>query len=277
MKKQILILALLISLIFSGTSMAAVSGETLINSQDSTQTGTTVKGIRVKDAGTVGAIGITSGAIASGSMMYDTINTNYTGIRGDTTNGLWVNIKNPTTFTFAGNHTPSDAYTNPTDAINSYSLFGGWNGGSWERIFTSNNNTDGTPTRSLGILETDTDLRVFNGTGWDRSRSGVNMGQALVDNSSNASVNVTTNTTTVVKATAGVLNAVFVNAIGTTSTAKFYNIASAGCTGTPGSGFVFTMSTVTLGQLVTINHTFSLGICVVSAGAAAADFSALYR
>lgn len=163
---------------------------------------------------------------------------------------------------------------NLSNAVYNY-LF---NGTTWDRARSGGNAADAEATTSLGLTETDSYCRTFNGATWDRCRSSVITGQALVDWSSTSSNNITTNVTTAVKATGGIVNRIFVNGVGTTSTAAFYNIASAGCTGTPASGYVATLATTTLNATVELAHTFTLGICVVTAaGAGAADISVLYR
>lgn len=158
----------------------------------------------------------------------------------------------------------------------------GFNGTTFDRLKSEGNNADGVATSTLGSLMQKAYAMIFNGTTWDRQRSGIITGQALVDWSSTSSSNITTNVTTAVKGTGGILNTIVLNAAGTTSTVALYNIASAGCTGTPASGYVITIPTGTLGtsisgNFVAINHTFTLGICVLTAGAAAADISVLYR
>jgi len=78
----------------------------------------------------------TSGIAAVGPYVYDAGNTRWDRLRGDTTNGMWVNVKagTITAGSFTGTKTPADTYTNPTDAINSYSLNGVFNGTTWDRL-----------------------------------------------------------------------------------------------------------------------------------------------
>ena len=253
----------------------AVSGESLVNVQNPSISTTILAPVRLKDAGNIGDA-ITKGLMATGIMSYN--GTNWDKVRGDTTNGIDVDVTRITgTVTMTGAITPADAFANPTTAVNGNSLLSGFNGTTWDRIRSEGTNADGDAVLTLGALAAEAYNKVFNGTTWDRLRSGITTGSVLTDNSSNASSNITTNATTAVKATGGVLNAVIVNVVGTTSTVALYNIASAGCTGTPASGYAFTLSTATLALDTNINHTFTLGICAVTAGAAAADISALYR
>ncbi len=277
MKKILVTLSILSILCITSTSYAVVGGEALMNVQDTAAPTGVVQANRVKDAGTVTTDALTSGIISAGGFVWNTGTSNWDRMYGDHTNGVWTNIKSSIALTFAGTHTPADSYANPTDAINSFSLNGVWNGATWNRMIQGDNTADGETASATGIQSSEVYNKIFNGTTYDRLRSGVITGQVLVDNSSNASSHITTNTTTAVKATAGVLNAMIINTTGTTSTAAFYNIASAGCTGTPASGYAFTLGTSALALDSQIDHTFTLGICVLTAGGAAADISVLYR
>lgn len=100
-----------------------------------------------------------------------------------------------------------------------------------------------------------------------------------VDFVSNAVVNIPTNTTTIVDANNGAVHGVIVNTAGTTSKAEFYDIASAGCSGTPTSGYLFGIQTTatTNPYAMMINHIFTNGICVVTTGGSAANISVLYK
>ena len=97
------------------------------------------------------------------------------------------------------------------------------------------------------------------------------------DTTSNSVKNVTTNATTIIKASTGTLNTIIINTAGTTSTVAFYDIAGAGCTSTPASGYLFTIGTASLAIDPTIRHIFNIGICAVTAGAGAANISILYK
>lgn len=82
--------------------------------------------------------------------------------------------------------------------------------------------------------------------------------------------NITTATTTMVKATAGILRRIVVETGVASATVKLFNVASASCSGTPGSGAagVITLpSTLTNPFALEFNQTFSAGICVVTSGA----------
>ena len=84
-------------------------------------------------------------------------------------------------------------------------------------------------------------------------------------------VNITSGKTTVVKGTQGVLLRIIVQTQVGAATIKLYDIASAGCTGTPGSGL---LGTITLPATITSVNPFVLeyetaftaGICLVTSG-----------
>ena len=75
---------------------------------------------------------LTTGIGVFSPYLYD--GTNFDAARGDTTNGLDVDVTRISgTVTIAGGQTPSDTYTNPTDALDTYSLIGIYNGSTWDR------------------------------------------------------------------------------------------------------------------------------------------------
>ena len=131
----------------------AVTGETLINVQDSSITGMFIKARRVKDAGNIGD-NQTSGLLASGLLIFD--GTNWDKARGDSTYGLDVDVTRVSgTVTVTGNTTPSDAFANPNNAITTWSLTGMWNGSSWDRIRgDTTNGVDVDVTRVQGTVST---------------------------------------------------------------------------------------------------------------------------
>lgn len=255
----------------------AVSGEVLMNLQNPSVSGSILAPVRLKDGGSIGN-NITAGIMPVGLMLHD--GTNWDKITGDTTNGLDVDVTRITgTITTTGNITPADAFANPTTAVNGNALLSGFNGTTWDRIRSEGTNADDDAVITLGALATEAYNKVFDGTTWDRVRSGINTGSVLTDSTSNATSNITTDTTTTIKATGGVLNRVIVNTAGTApASISLYNIAAAGCTGTPASGFVATLSTEAANVALEFNHTFTLGICAVTtSGATDANVSALYR
>lgn len=262
---------------WAGPVYTAVSGEVLMNVQNPSVSGTVLAPVRLKDGGSIGD-NITAGIMPTGLMMHD--GTNWDKVTGDTTNGIDVDVTRISgTLTIAGNITPADTFANPTTATNGNSLLSGFNGTTWDRLRSEGTNADGDAVLTLGALATEAYNKVFNGTTWDRVRSGITTGSVLVDGTSNATNNVTTDTTTTIKGTGGILNRVIVNTAGTApASIALYNIASAGCTGTPASGYVATLSTETAGVALEFDHTFTLGICAVTvSGATDANVSALYR
>jgi hypothetical protein len=87
-----------------------------------------LKDVAYGDAQTTGLAGI-------GPYVYDQTNTRWDRMRGDATNGVWVNVKTGSiSSTVTGSKTPADSYSNPTDAVNSYSLNGIFNGTTWDRL-----------------------------------------------------------------------------------------------------------------------------------------------
>lgn len=58
----------------------------------------------------------------------------YYTMMGDTTNGLWVNVKSLPTLTITGSATLTDAFTNPTNAAVTGSFLMGWNGATWDKL-----------------------------------------------------------------------------------------------------------------------------------------------
>ncbi len=100
-----------------------------------------------------------------------------------------------------------------------------------------------------------------------------------IDSTANSYANISSNTTTAVKATGGILAKIVINSTstGATSAAAFYNIATAGCTGTPASGYVLTIGTAVVNTIYEFNLDMSNGICIVTTGGTAANFTALYR
>lgn len=264
---QKILSSLVICLLFATTCFAAVSGEVLINGQDPTASGTIITPVRTYDAGKLTADTQTKGLLAVGPLMYN--GTNWDRLRGDATNGLKVQG------TVSGNTTPSDAFANPTNASVSFSLQGVFIGPSdgWTRLYSSFIGSDAVAVTTNHPAATRSFVALYNGTTYDRQRSGVIIGQVLVDNSSNGFSNIATNTSTVVKASAGIVNKVHVNVVGTTSNVRLYNDTTAPCD----TNFVVQIDTTSLVSSGLLNHSFTTGICALTAGAAAADISVLYR
>lgn len=134
--KKILIFYMLFTVLQASNSFAAVSGESLINIQDSTATGTLIQANRVNDAGTMTTDAITSGIMANGGLLFN--GTNWDRMPGDKTNGLFVNIKSGG---ISGTITPADTFTNPTNATSTWSLNGVFNGTTWDRLRSGGDNS----------------------------------------------------------------------------------------------------------------------------------------
>lgn len=124
----------------------------------------------------------------------------------------------------------------------------------------------------LAFAQAPTKLCVpnFSGTGCITVDNGVN--PLPVTQSGASAVNITTNTDTNVKASAGTFVGISVNTVGTTSTAKIYNDADGTCS----SGLIASFTTTAVGSIM-VGATMPIGICVKTAGAGAADITILYR
>lgn len=118
-----------------GLSALAVSMVILISLTAIGRTAVTdLAGIAVAQSGALwknvrdAAVGdnLTDGIMASALMMFD--GTNFDRARGDITNGLDVDVTR-----LAGAVTPTDAFSNPTNALNVFSLGGIFNGTTWDR------------------------------------------------------------------------------------------------------------------------------------------------
>lgn len=84
--------------------------------------------------------------------------------------------------------------------------------------------------------------------------------------------NITTSTDTEVLAAPGTLTGIVVNTGGTTSTAAIYDDADGTCS----SNLIGTFDTTAIAAL-TFNIAIANGICVTTAGGAAADITVLYQ
>lgn len=76
-----------------------------------------------------------------------------------------------TVISVTGAGTPSDAFTNPTNAVPSQAFLMGWNNASWDRIFVETNGNDTEAVRTTGNVSTENHPMIFNGTTYDRARS----------------------------------------------------------------------------------------------------------
>lgn len=110
---------------------------------------------------------------------------------------------------------------------------------------------------------------VFNGTTWDRQR-GDTTGTFVVE-AGKSFTNISTNASTVIKASAGVFTGLIVNTAGATSSVIVYNNTT--CTG----AIIGTFSTLAQTALVGINASATVGICATTAGGTPANITILYR
>lgn len=108
---------------------------------------------------------LTSGVGAFNLYMFD--GTNFDRLRGDTTNGIDVDVTRLPT-NVGGATTPSDDFANPTTAVNDFSLIAGFDGTTWDRVRTGSNAADDLATTALGNVQGLSFLYGFDGTTWDR-------------------------------------------------------------------------------------------------------------
>ena len=88
---------------------------------------------------------LASGILAQSPYLWNGLS--FDRVRGDTTNGMDVDVTR-----ISGSITPADAYSNPTTANQMWSLLGGLNGSTWDRLRTASA-TNNTATTSLGALQ----------------------------------------------------------------------------------------------------------------------------
>ncbi len=190
---------------------------------------------------------MTSGVLAAGCTLFD--GTNFDRCRGDTTNGLDVDVTRVSgSVTVTGASTPADAYANPTTAVNTWSLLGCFNGTTWDRCLKSThgdnlttasglnvaaigygwdgtnfdlfralpNNADDGVASPAGILATIAYSYEFDGTTYDRVRNQFTQSTTgIVANGAGTAVNMTTTPmskyTMIVDRTVGATDIVAIN------------------------------------------------------------------
>ena len=123
MRKKLIGYFLLALIFVTGSSIVVKSAIQQISGLAVAQTST--KWNSLKDAAVGDAL--TSGVAAMGMYMYDSSLLQMDRVRGDTTNGLYTQVKS-----FAGGVTPIDNYTTPTDAIDTHSLLAYYDGSTWD-------------------------------------------------------------------------------------------------------------------------------------------------
>jgi hypothetical protein len=229
----------------------------------------TTKWSDIKDA----AVGDnqTEGIFAINPYTYDGISFNRgRGLFFST--GLQVDVTRASgNITAIGTSTPADNFSNPTTAIGAWHLPGLYNGATWDRFLESVHGDDLSEAYGGNVASFQ---YTYDGSNLDRVRSIAALpGSILINKSSNASTNITTNTSTVVKASPGFLNMLIINTGCQACTVAFYDDATSPCN----TGFVQTILAETSPQSTKIEHQYANGICVLTAGAGAANISVLYR
>lgn len=223
--------------------------------------------------------GATGQAVRGASLcagVTDDANTDLMACRTDPSGYLKVNVASGG---FVGSTTPTDAFTNPTDATKSFSLGAGYNGTSWDILRTAY--TDGLAT--TGILGCG--LMGWNGTTMDRididanDSVYVNPGATSHDNDNIAilpdnaivTANIKTATSTVINGAAGDLLSITVGVGATSGTFILYDDAD--CASLPTAKGTFDASQS--GLYYPFDFPFSAGMCVVTNGIA--DLFVRYR
>lgn len=117
-----------------------------------------------------------------------------------------------------------------------------------------------------------TPVQVSQATAGNLNATVVGTGTFAVQVSGNSFTNITTNTDTNVKGSAGTLVGFTINTIGTASTVKFFNDADGTCS----SGLVGTYATL-VQNFIEVPAAMGTGICVQTAGAGAADITVFWR
>lgn len=109
--------------------------------------------------------GAAGDALANGVLalaLYGYNGTTFDRMRGDITNGLDVDVTR-----IAGGAQPSDAFANPNDALNTWSLLGLFDGTDWERA-RSVAPGDGTANPTVGVFATSGFPHLWDTVDWNR-------------------------------------------------------------------------------------------------------------
>lgn len=133
-------------------------------------------------------------------------------------------------------------------------------------------NVDGVTAGSVGSrFETTALTYGFNGTSFDRLRTSTVGTGVLQVSPENSYAHITTNATTVVKGSAGILRSIVINTKGVTNTATVYD-------NTAGSGTVIAVIDTTLSTTsFTYDIKFGTGLTIVTAGGTPPDITVSYR
>ncbi len=162
--------------------------------------GTTWDRIRLNTTQNDGLATTGSGAMSTLSFVYAFNGTTFDRIRGDITNGLDVDVTrlndggNSITvddggtsltvdgsITAVGTTTPGFSFAKPTDALTSFSLSAGWNGSTWEPLFSGSSDSDSLGVNTAGVLRTTSLGYVWDSANslWRRQAGGGNNGDNI--------------------------------------------------------------------------------------------------
>ncbi len=175
---------------------------------------------------------MTNGVLAAGVVVYD--GTNFDRVRGDTTNGLDVDVTRVSgTVTVAGAITPTDNVS-PTDAVDAYAFQGLFDGTNWDRQRSFATNVDGVAAQAVttsGIAGSVVYEFEFNGTTFDRVRNSFTQSTAsITGNGAGTTVTMTTTPmskyTMIIDRTAGSTNPVEVDLECSIDSTDFVQIAT---------------------------------------------------
>ncbi len=158
MKKYAIYLLLLVMVLLLGSTMFVRSAIQQIAGLAVAQTATRWNNVQDGSAGD----DLTEGLIAVTPMVYD--GTNFDRPRGDIANGIDVDVTRISgTTTTAGDNTPADGYTNPTDALDVHALNAHFNGTTWDRVYHSfSQSVAGITTDAGGGTSVDMSLSPMN-------------------------------------------------------------------------------------------------------------------
>lgn len=121
--------------------------------------------------------------------------------------------------------------------------------GTYDRIQTGDNNSDADAVRATGILPTESYLKGFNGTTWDRLRSSIANGLAVDVTRVTGTVTTTQGTVTVTGTAAAVQSGTWnVGVSGTVSTTQTGTVTVSGTVSTTGTVLVSQVGTFNVAQ-----------------------------
>lgn len=223
--------------------------------------------------GTVAAVTSITNALPAGSNIIGNVRIDQT--TPGTTNGVQVNAALPvgtnSIGVVQGNQTHGAAVGSTGFQPMLYNHTTGVANRAWSVQADMNAAQSGQTYAGLGGQCDDVSIAALTENNFGQARISCTDHGLLVHEMGNSFTNITTNTDTVIKASAGTLYGLIINTVGTTSTATIYNNTT--CTGAK----IGTFSTVTQTALSALNISASVGICITTAGAGAADITATWR